>query len=82
MAHRRLEPGRLVLASHNAGKLKEIAAKAKMNISVGWQVEFEKQTGTSHQTFQQWVSTGLVTQDVMDLVDGLTVAAARRRNAD
>lgn len=57
----------------------EIAAKAKMNISVGWQVEFEKQTGTSHQTFQQWVSTGLVTQDVMDLVDGLTVAAAPKK---
>ena len=24
--HRRLEPGRLVLASHNAGKLREVAA--------------------------------------------------------
>jgi XTP/dITP diphosphohydrolase len=26
MTHRRLEPGRLVLASHNAGKLREVAA--------------------------------------------------------
>ncbi|HEX9931270.1 MAG TPA: non-canonical purine NTP pyrophosphatase, partial [Allosphingosinicella sp.] len=26
MAHRRLQPGKLVLASHNAGKLREVAA--------------------------------------------------------